>query len=529
MALRRNAVTAATTTTAMELHAPVQYIGLERIAPSKTNPRKLFVGIEALAEDIRQHGVLQSVLVRPKGGAYELVVGERRYRAAKQAGLEAIPAMVRELGDDDAAALQLVENAQREDIHPLDEADGYRALLDRHHFSLEEIAAHVGKSVTTIRQRLALSELAPEVKDALVAAKISTAVALLLARIPHADLQQRALKECVSKYTDGDLVSAHDAAWTIKTKYMLRIQDAQFDLADPALVKGAPSCATCTKRTGNQTELFADVAGKDDLCTSPPCFEKKKEAHWAKTTKAAAAKGATVLSPKQAKGIFSWGGHLQSKEFVDLEAKTYDGNGRAKPAKSLMGNARDVPRVLARDDAGNVRELVRAEDYRAAVKAAGNDLPARGGQLDAKTRAKAKAEREKAKAVREAFEASLAELRAAAGDGPPDGLWHALARACVRMVWSEVVSETCKCHGLETGKGDSKSDALLSAIPNMLKSDAAGLAIELVVRGARHDRDATLAELRAVFDVAELPAAPTKGGTTKGRKTTDGQRPRRRA
>jgi len=132
----------------------IQDIPLEQIRESKTHPRGYFdqAKLAELAENIRQHGVLQPILVRPlpEGGAdsYELVAGARRYRASKLARRESIPATVRELTDTQCLELQLVENLQRTDVHELDEAQGYAALmqLQPETYTVETISAKVGKS-----------------------------------------------------------------------------------------------------------------------------------------------------------------------------------------------------------------------------------------------------------------------------------------------------------------------------------------------------------------------------------------------
>src|SRR6266481_4376171 len=142
----------------------IQDIPLEKIRESTTNPRTQFdqSKLAELAENIRQHGVLQPILVRPlpKGAAdtYELVAGARRYRASKLAGRESIPATVRELTDAQALELQVIENVQRVDVHPLDEAEGYAALVELQPdtYTVESIAARVGRSPAYVSGRLRL-------------------------------------------------------------------------------------------------------------------------------------------------------------------------------------------------------------------------------------------------------------------------------------------------------------------------------------------------------------------------------------
>ena len=140
----------------------IQDIPLAKIRESKTNPRKQWdeSKLTELAEDIRQHGVLQPILVRPQPDAeavtYELVAGARRYRASKIAKRESIPATVRELTDAQALELQVIENVQRVDVHPLDEAQGYAALiqLQPNTYTVESIATRVSRSPACVSGRL---------------------------------------------------------------------------------------------------------------------------------------------------------------------------------------------------------------------------------------------------------------------------------------------------------------------------------------------------------------------------------------
>src|SRR5229473_6644975 len=169
----------------------VQDIPLNRIQESKTNPRRTFdeAKLAELASNIRQHGVLQPILVRPlpdgKDGFFELVAGARRYRASKRAGRESIPATVRELTDTQCLELQLIENLQRADVHELDEAQGYAALmqLQPETYTVETISAKVGKSQAYVYGRLRLTQLIPEAKQAFYEDKLTVAHAFEIARL----------------------------------------------------------------------------------------------------------------------------------------------------------------------------------------------------------------------------------------------------------------------------------------------------------------------------------------------------------
>src|ERR1700675_3451392 len=152
----------------------VQDIPLNRIQESKTNPRRTFdeTKLAELADNIRQHGVLQPVLVRPlpggEDGFFELVAGARRYRASQIAKRETIPATIRELTDTQCLELQLIENLQRVDVHELDEARGYAALmhLQPETYTVETLAEKIGRSEKYVYARLRLTHLVDEVQQA---------------------------------------------------------------------------------------------------------------------------------------------------------------------------------------------------------------------------------------------------------------------------------------------------------------------------------------------------------------------------
>ncbi len=148
----------------------LRHIKVQEISPDPDQPRRHFdeVALAELAESIRQHGVLQPIVVAPKNGGYMIVAGERRWRAATQAGLDKIPALVRTLSDQHRLELSLIENLQRRDLNILETATAYLKLRDQFNLTLEQIGKSVGgKSVSAISNTLRLLRLPDEVKDAL--------------------------------------------------------------------------------------------------------------------------------------------------------------------------------------------------------------------------------------------------------------------------------------------------------------------------------------------------------------------------
>ena len=143
-------------------------LSINEIIPNKDQPRKTFDegALQELADSIIQHGVLQPLLVRPlPTGGYQLVAGERRWRASRIAGLKEVPVVIKELSDVETMEIAIIENLQREDLNPIEEAEGLHALIDRCGFTQEDVAVSVGKSRPAIANALRLLKLPPEVRD----------------------------------------------------------------------------------------------------------------------------------------------------------------------------------------------------------------------------------------------------------------------------------------------------------------------------------------------------------------------------
>jgi ParB family chromosome partitioning protein len=168
-------------------------VAVDQIDPNPFQPRRTFSAdkLKELADSIRSSGLVQPVLLRRAGGRYQLIAGERRWRAARQAGLTVIPAVVREIGDRDALELALTENLLREDLNPLEAAEGYAALQQKHGLSHEEIAEHLGLDRSTVSNTLRLLRLPPEVQQMIAEGAISAGHARALLGLDSAASQVR--------------------------------------------------------------------------------------------------------------------------------------------------------------------------------------------------------------------------------------------------------------------------------------------------------------------------------------------------
>lgn len=283
-------------------------IPLNMVRESTTNPRKHFdpTKLQDLMNSIKSNGLGQPILVRPHpdkenaAECVEIVAGARRFRASQMAMLESIPAIVRDMSDQEVLEFQLVENLQREDVHEIEEAEGYQSLMNDYRMTADDVAAKVGKSRSYVYGRLKLCGLAQEVRDACFAGTIDASTALLIARIPVQSLQEKAAQEIVKGYGYGALepMSYRRAKEHIRTHYMLDFNRAPFMISDVTLVPSAGACGDCPKRTGNQPEIFTDV-GSPDVCTDSDCWFSKTTAHGARTLKQAADNGIPIHEVKR--------------------------------------------------------------------------------------------------------------------------------------------------------------------------------------------------------------------------------------
>src|SRR5271168_940572 len=293
----------------------VQDLPLDRIQESKTNPRRTFdeTKLAELADNIRQHGVLQPVLVRPlpggEDGFFELVAGARRYRASRMAERETIPATVRELTDTECLELQLIENLQRADVHELDEARGYAALMrpQPETYTVETLGEKIGRSEKYVYARLRLMHLIQEAQEAFYIGRLTVAHAFEIARLQPND-QRRALQECFPNHKtaaailkDGkaEAVTVRQLRAWVEQEILLDLTNAPFDPQDETVLPPAGSCEKCPKRTGNNPLLFPEVRQKS-ICTDRACYRMKVEALVQIRTKPLEAAGEKPLRVSQA-------------------------------------------------------------------------------------------------------------------------------------------------------------------------------------------------------------------------------------
>ncbi len=216
-----------------------EMIPIDSIRPNPLQPRQKFKeeSLRELSESIKEHGVIQPILVKPVGTHYEILVGERRWRAAKMADMKSIPAIIKEAEADESLQIALIENLHRDDLNGIEEANAYRQLMEEFGLTQEEIAKKVGKSRSAVANALRLLQLPLEVQAAVVAEQISAGHARALLAIQGDPFQKlllkRIIEEGLSVRQTEELVRRHLAGKTACMKHKpITLQDVAERLSD---------------------------------------------------------------------------------------------------------------------------------------------------------------------------------------------------------------------------------------------------------------------------------------------------------
>lgn len=482
-------------------------LALDMLAPSKTNPRSRRgfdeVSLNNLAASIKSADVLQPILVRPlaaqpairpdvqwpfptpgigktsTSSQYEIVAGERRWRAARIAGLTDVPVVIRELTDLEVLRIQLIENVQRKDLDALEEAEGYEKLMqqkdaDGNPYTAELIGDLMGVSKATVYARLKLTALCQDARDAFFEGKLDASTALLIARIPIEKLQLQALKKIteVAGYGNqfmatGDKMSYRLAREILQSEFMLALDRAPFDTKDAALLPKAGNCTACPKRTGNAPDLFDDVKSKD-VCTDTVCFGMKKAAHVLKLQKDAEDQGSEVITGKAAKKLLPNNWSDPSSQLKEHGYATLDTFVPGDAKKRTLGQVLKESKLLVPDKAtgkpavqktvvanphreGQMIETVNIEQATKALREAGFEITLKGrepsGQNNAaaeKENAKIKQAVERETAYRERLHTTLRASIAAStapGQSAKPGLYALLAELALEQFYDNSDTE----------------------------------------------------------------------------------------
>lgn len=431
-----------------------------------------------LAESIKQHGLIQPVCVRPShDGAYELVLGQRRFRANQASGNTTILAVVRSLSDEQVRLTQLVENGQREDAHPIEEAEAFKELHEQLGLSVDQIADRVGKAAAHVRRRLKLCDLDEQVRQAFYEDKLTLEAAYPLAGLPNPDDQRKALEYILEHQRHGDVMSARDVRAYIEHTFLLRLQDAPFDTKDATLVPEAGPCGSCPKHTGNQRDLFGELArGAKPMCTDASCFKKKLEASYTRKAEQALTRGHDVLSPEESAALFPHGWRLApNSPYLDIDDR-HPTDPEQRTYRELL-RTQKLPQVLAVDSYHQTHDLVLKVDAETALTSAGYEF------INAAQRLKQErtdARKRKAEA-REQRNNLLAAIVQQVEQQPPDAeFWRILVLGLVQGSWHETISEVVKRRGLHV-KGKQPEEVLSEHIARASDHQLRAVALELVI------------------------------------------------
>ena len=366
-------------------------LALTALVRSKTN--RQIVEDEALLEmaaTMKIYGVLQPLLVRrlpaerlqdtfideeTRHATHEIIAGERRFVAARIAGLREVPVLMKDADNTAAVVMQLIENLHRENLNPLDEAHGIQLLVDDFELTRDAVADALKRSRTHVIESLRLLNICPEATAALKSGALNRSVALLVAQRPTPALQTEFTKKVLTGGPDGGPLSYRSAKDLAQRQYMTDLTHAPFALDNAQLLPKVGACTQCPKRTGANPELW-DKAGAD-VCTDTACFADKKEAHYDALKTEAQAKGRKIITGREARELMPTEG-ATPKGYILLDKPK---KGDTEPMRQVLGQ--EVPQgkvVLIETPTGGVVEAV-------PVRAAGEALQAKGAAGKAEKKA----------------------------------------------------------------------------------------------------------------------------------------------
>lgn len=241
-------------------------VDVNNIIPNPHQPRVVFDDekLEDLAASIKQHGIIQPLVVSHNGAKYELIAGERRFQAARRLGIRKVPVIVRDASEKEKLELAIVENVQRHDLNPIEEAKSYKKLMDEYQMSQEEVAEKMGKSRSLVANKVRLLTLPVEIQKALIEKKITEGHAKAILSVENSE-KQRALFELILK---GNLTvrQSEDKTKEISVKPHKRISQADPELkALEEKLVGALGTKVKVSRSGNGGKIIIEYYSKEDL------------------------------------------------------------------------------------------------------------------------------------------------------------------------------------------------------------------------------------------------------------------------
>ena len=292
---------------------------VSELEPNRDQPRKQFSdeAIQTLADSIQQYGMIQPILVRPLGLNYQIVAGERRWRAARMLGMDEVPVVIRELTDEETMAVALIENLQREDLNPLEEANAYAQLMDMFHLTQEEVAKRVGKSRSAVANSLRLLKLPSDVLESLRQNGLTERHGRALLRLPNPVAQRAALEYIVD---NGLTVNGNIAGQGSEDADLDGVAGSSSTGSSTGSRSAAGRTAACSQNTGSShnTGSSQKVTTSDHLFHSeyPPVWKYLQKMQKAEPfPQSGSALGGFIIAPfgkvRNSQTVHTFGGHFR--------------------------------------------------------------------------------------------------------------------------------------------------------------------------------------------------------------------------
>lgn len=504
------------------------HIAVEHIDPSPTNFRKAFdeSALEELSQSILIKGVVEPIIVRPKlsplaknkreqaivdglrldSPRYELVAGERRWRATKLAGLKTIPAIVRQYSDKAALEVQIIENDQRADISPMERARGFQMMLDRLGYSADEIAQKLHKSKTFVYSHLKLANLPKLAAESLEIGPegggISRSVAELIARIPDEKMREKAAQELVRGYANSGPMTYRDARAYVERCFMKELKGAPFDQGDATLVPAAGPCTSCQHCTANTPDQYQGK--RTDMCLLPQCFAKKVEAHHTQALTKFREAGHTIIPTSEAREMFKHSdSYISGNSKYEIISNACYTDSKQRSNRQILG--RDYKSIVAQTPRGTVVELCLKADVRKAL----DEGKPKGTKQSPARSARDNREDPEVALMERAVLAAAGRLveKIEAGDGTlPAELLRWLVKERLDGVYGDDLERVFGRRGIACEEGD-EDEAIEKLLPAMGTKHLLGLLVEMIFLSPYWGRELAgeQAELLKIFGIDFKP------------------------
>lgn len=344
-------------------------VPLKLLRPYAGNPREQLGDVKGLVESMERNGFLGALLVRriPDTDELEVITGNRRLEAAKQAGLEVVPCDIYELTDVQALEMNLTEQINRAQLTPLEEAEGCRRLMEEASYDKAQVAAKLGQSVSWVTKRVSLCGLAAETKKALAKGTLPLTVAQGIASLPTQKLQADATDTAVTLAEGG--YKGEEILERLRAEVARPLSGVPFKLTDAELVPEAGACSKCPYNSTNaQMPGLFDNAKAGATCAKTPCLDEKLMAAWKRDAARYTKQGAKLLGLSESAKIFRSGAVTldSASKYVICDAPApKDRNKRTWRQLFEKATEKDadvtITFFVARDGKGEARELFNAD------------------------------------------------------------------------------------------------------------------------------------------------------------------------